>query len=90
MSSKRDLKRAIHNVCTALFAEGVAASLYGPEKNKEVIDPIFASVLEIHSDFTRRVSFPEPGIKPKKYYKFIIDEFNKQVAEIVDQLNALQ
>ena len=80
MSSKRDLKRAIHNVCTALFAEGVAASL----------DPIFASILEIHSDFTRRVSFPEPGIKPKKYYKFIIDEFNKQVAEIVDQLNALQ
>mgnify|MGYP006367265045 CR=1 FL=1 len=81
MSSKRDLKRAIHNVCTALFAEGVAASLYGPEKNKEVIDPIFASILQIHS---------EPGIKPKKYYKFIIDEFNKQVAEIVDQLNALQ
>ncbi len=90
MSSKRDLKRAIRNVCTELFAEGVAASLYGSEKNKEVIEPIFVLILQTNSDFTRRVSFPEPGIKPKKYYKFIIEEFNKQVAEIVDQLNALQ
>lgn len=90
MSSKRDLKRAIRNVCTELFAEGVAVSLYGSEKNKEVIEPIFVSILQTHSDYTRRVSFPEPGVKPKKYYKFIIDEFNKQVAEIVDQLNALQ
>lgn len=90
MSNKRDLKRAIRNVCTELFAEGVAVSLYGSEKNKEVIEPIFVSILEVHSDYTRRVSFPEPGIKPKKYYKFVIEEFNKQVAEIADQLAALQ
>lgn len=90
MSSKRDLKRAIRAVCTDLFAEGVATSLYGTEKDKEVIEPIFESILKIHSEYIRRVSFPEPGIKPKKYYKFIIEEFNKQAEEIIDQLNALQ
>lgn len=84
------MKRAIHAVCTDLFAEAIAASLYGSETNKDVIDPIFVSIMEIHSDYTRRVSSPEPGIMPKKYYNFIIDEFNKQVAEIVDQLNALE
>ena len=89
MSSKRDLKRAIHVVCTEMFAECVATSLYGAEKDKEMIDPIFKSVISVHADFIRRVSFPEPGIAAKKYYKFTIDEFNKQVGEIIDQLNNL-
>ena len=89
MSSKRDLKRAIHTVCTELFAECVATSLYGAEKDKEMIDTIFKSVISVHADFIRRVSFPEPGIAAKKYYKFTIDEFNKQVGEIIDQLNNL-
>ena len=89
MSSKRDLKRAIHAVCTELFAECIATSLYGAEKDKEMIDPIFKSVISVHADFIRRVSFPEPGIAAKKYYKFTIDECNKQVGEIIDQLNNL-
>ena len=90
MSSKRDLKRAIRNVCAELFAEGVAASLYGTVQDKEAIDPIFVSIMEIHSDFIRRVALPEPGMKPKAYYRFLIEEFNKRAAEITDQISALQ
>ena len=42
-TNKRDLKRSINYICSDLFAECVAASLYGGSPNKqvgEIIDQI--------------------------------------------------
>jgi len=89
MSNKRDFKKTINYVCTELFAECVAASLYGGKINKENCDALLASILRIHSDFISRVSHPEPGMKQKDYYKNVQQDFGKQVAEIADQITNL-
>ena len=89
MSSKRDLKRVIGYVCTELFAECVAASLHNGTSTKEDSKAICTSILNLHSDFIKRIGHPEPGLPAKKYYRFTIDEFNKQLEEIVDQITNL-
>ena len=41
----------------------------------------------VNSDFIKRVSHPEPGMKPGTYYQNLIHAFNKQVSEIIDQIS---
>ncbi len=86
MANKRNLKRTINYICSDLFAEAVAASLYGEKPNKDNIDALLTSILIIHSDFISRISHPEPGMNTKLYYKTLIEDFNKQVGEIIDQI----
>ena len=89
MANKRELKRSINYICSDLFAETVAASLYDKKASKENLEALLASILIIHDDFIRRVSHPEPGLVPKAYYKAIIEDFNKQVSEIIDHIQNL-
>nr|MBP7473356.1 hypothetical protein [Prevotella sp.] len=70
MTNKKDLKRTINYICSDLFAECIAASLYGSTKPAEAdIDALLSSILIIHSDYIKRISHPEPGMTPKKYFK---------------------
>ena len=87
MANKRTLKQSINYICSDLFAETVAAALYNKEVRQENVDALLLSIL--HSDFIRRVSHPEPGLPAKTYYKAIIEDFNKQAAEIVDHIQNL-
>ena len=89
MANKRNLKRTINYICSDLFAEAVAASLYGEKPNKDNIDALLSSILIIHNDFLSRVSHPEPGMDKKVYYKAIIEDFNKQASEIIYQIQNL-
>ena len=89
MANKRELKRSINYICSDLFAETVATSLYDKKASKENLEALLASILIIHDDFIRRVSHPEPGLVPKVYYKAIIEDFNKQVSEIIDHIQNL-
>ncbi|MBR5656941.1 MAG: hypothetical protein IKW98_09725 [Prevotella sp.] len=87
MNSKKDLKRAINYVCSDLFAECVAASLYGGKTDEKNAEALLTSILRINSDYVRRISHPEPGMPQKKYFKTLIHDFNEQVSEIIDQIN---
>ena len=89
MANKRTLKQSINYICSDLFAETVAAALYNKEVRQENVDALLGSILRVHSDFIRRVSHPEPGLPAKTYYKAIIEDFNKQAAEIVDHIQNL-
>ncbi len=89
MTNKRDLKQTINYICSDLFAECVAASLYGGKPDKDNVDALLASILRINDNFVRRISHPEPGMAPKIYYKHLTEEFNKQVGEIIDQIGNL-
>lgn len=90
MAKKRDLKRTINYICSDLFAECVASSLYsGRKPSQENVDALLSSILVIHSDYVRRISHPEPGMEQKTYYKKLIEDFNKQVGEIIDQIGNL-
>lgn len=89
MASKRNLKRTINYVLSDLFAEGIALSLYGEKKDQDAIEETLSVILKTHRDFISRVSHVEPGMKPKKFYKTLIDDFNSRVDEIIDQFNAI-
>ena len=87
MANKKSLKHAINGICEELFAECVAASLYGAEKQGENAEALMTTILRIQSNFTARVSHPEPGMTAKEYYKDLRAKFAAQVSEVVDQIN---
>lgn len=88
MANKRTLKKGINVICGTLFAECVAVSLYGTEENKKNAEDLFQSIVKAQSHYLSRVSHPEPGIKPKDYFKDLREKFGKQVTEILDQINS--
>lgn len=87
MANKRTLKHTISFVCEELLAECIAASLYG--HNKDGAESLIYSVFKMQDNYLRRVSHPEPGLKPRQYYKDLRERFAEQVNELVDQLNNL-
>lgn len=89
MANKRTLKRTINYICSDLFAECVAASLYSVKTNQENVDALLSSILTIHSNYIRRISHPEPGMQARLYYKDLIGKFNEEVSEVVDSINNL-
>ncbi len=86
MAKKRILKRTIHYVCEELFAECAAASLNASSYNTENIAALVGSIVQLQNNYVNRISHPEPGIRQKDYYKDLIENFNKQASEIVDQI----
>ena len=87
MANKRTLKQTINLVCEELFAEAVAASLYGNEKHAENSDALLFTILKMQREFICRVSHPEPGMKAKTYFRDLREKFTAQVGEIIDQIN---
>lgn len=88
MANKRTLKRAINSICEELLVECVAASLYGNDGHKGN-DALLFTIIRMQTDFTNRVSHPEPGMEPRMYYKRLREDFSAQVSDIIDQINTL-
>jgi hypothetical protein len=86
MTNKRNLKKAINIICESLFAECIAYSLYNGKADDDTVNSILTSIINVNSDFVRRISHPEPGMAPKEYYKRLIADFDKSANEIVDQI----
>ncbi|WP_028896042.1 hypothetical protein [Prevotella sp. HUN102] len=89
MSNKRDLKRTINYICSDLFAEAVAASLYGSNEHQENVDALLSSILIMHANYINRVSHVQPGMKASVYFKDLKNKFNEEVGEIIDQISNL-
>jgi hypothetical protein len=89
MANKRTLKHAINGICEELFAECIAASLYGQENHQDNAEALLYTILKTQRDFVSRVSHPEPGMPAKTFYKALRENFTSQVNEIVDQVNNL-
>lgn len=86
MASKRTLKKSINYVCSELFAECVANSLYNMQKNNSDVEAMLHSILTIHSNYVSRVSHPEPGISARAYYTDLTQHFNAEISEVIDQI----
>ena len=85
MASKRHLKQKINLICEELFAECVAGSLYG--QNRESAEALIYSTIKMHNNYIQRISHPEPGMPSKVYYKDLKEKFAAQASEILDQLH---
>ena len=85
MANKRQLKRNINYITSELFAEAMAAAIYSDKANKEEAD----SIILMRGDFIARVSHPEPGMAPKKYFKVLVKDFNNAMSETIDNISNL-
>lgn len=88
MTNKRSLKKTINYICSDLFSECMAAS-YNTVDKKDEIKAIITSILIVHHKYICRISHPEPGMPPKKYYNDLKEKLNIQIGEIIDQINNL-
>lgn len=86
MTNRKDLKKYINYVCSNLFAECVAASLYDNNSDENNLNMVLKSILQTRDDFILRISHPEPGISAKKYYHILAANFEARVSEIVDNI----
>lgn len=80
------MKHNISCVCGVLFAECVASSLYSGKTDNENVKALLASILAMNSDYVKRVSHVEPGMKAKVFFADLHTHFSKQVSEMVDQI----
>ena len=87
MMNKRSLKKAINAVSDQLFANAVAVSLYGTNRNAENDEALIQSLLSMREDFVSRISHPEPGMKKQEYYKDLREKFISQAQELADQIS---
>jgi len=85
MASKRDLKKGINYICSDLFSECVAMTLYGNKKDEDV-NTLLSSILIVHNDYVSRISHTEPGMKPKLYFNDLKRGFSAQVDELIDSI----
>lgn len=89
MPNRKDLKSTINNICSAVFAECVAMSLYHGKTHEENVDALLESILAIRNDYISRISHPEPGMKKKEYFDHLAHSFTEQITEIIDQISNL-
>lgn len=89
MAKKRDLKQKINYICGELFAEVIAASLYGTSGKTESTQALLSSIIITRNDFVQRVSHPQPGMPPKAYYDRLVKDFDNRVSDIIDQIESL-
>ena len=85
--NKRSLNKAINAVSDQLFANAVAVSLYGTNRNAENDEALIQSILSMREDFVSRISHPEPGMKKQEYYKDLREKFISQAQELADQIS---
>ena len=89
MAKRKTIKRNIHLICTDLWAECVATTLYSATPSDNNVEALLHSIIKLEREYVSRVSHTEPGMEPKKYFKDLFDKFNSHASEIVDQINNL-
>ena len=87
MANKRTLKHGIRLICSDLFAECVAASLYGSNNHLDNYEALLFTIVKMQDNYLSRVGHPEPGMKAKLYYKDLKEKFNAEVGDIINQIN---
>ena len=89
MAKRRELKKGINFLCGELFAECVAIMHYQKPVLQEDVDNIMAGILHLQDDMLSRVSHPEPGMRPKDYFKKLRADMVSHTDEIAEQIKAL-
>ena len=83
---RRELKLVVNYVCDELFAECVAASMYNGNPDPNNVEALLVGIAEMRSDYISRISHPEPGMPPKKYFDDLKNSFNERVSEVIDHI----
>lgn len=86
MANKRTLKKTINLICDEMLVDCIAAIHYGVQHRDNTTALLF-SIIRMQDDFIARVSHPEPGMPPKRYYGQLRERFSAQASEMLDQIH---
>ena len=89
MAKRKELKKVVDNICTDLTAEVVAVSLYESKPAEENVIAFINAIMKMRNEYIRRISHVEPGIPAKVYFKNLIENFNNDTIEVIDQISNL-
>lgn len=85
MANKRTLKRTINHISGDLLAECVAIRHF-QNTNVNDVDNIMLSILLMQDDMISRISHPEPGMKPKKFFKKLKADMLSRIEDIISEI----
>ncbi len=88
MANKRDLKKNINYICADLLAECVASLQYTKADRNDINNVMF-SILDMQNDMICRISHMQPGMPPCQFVKKMREDMAKRTDEIIEQINAL-
>ena len=89
MPKRKELKKTINTICSDVFAECVAMSLYHGNANESNVEALLSSIMAIRDDYISRISHPEPGMKSKVYFDHLASSFAEHISEVIDQISIL-
>jgi hypothetical protein len=90
MANRRTLKKGIQLVTSDLITESYINYLMLKKMDNAGFDAIVEKIADINNDFLARVNHPNGTKEPKlvkAYYKKLIEDFNKEVDQIIEKLN---
>ena len=91
MASKRDLKKEINAVVSALVSEYLLTTTYVPDVDIEKANVVLGKIFALREEFISRIG-ANGGNEPKlvrQYYKKLKDDFNAQVDAIISDFEHL-
>ncbi|MCB9071027.1 MAG: hypothetical protein H6543_00900 [Prevotellaceae bacterium] len=90
MANRRTLKKGIQLVTSDLITESYINYLMLNKMDNAGFDAIVEKIADVNNDFLSRVNHPNGTKEPKlvkAYYKKLIEDFNKEVDQIIEKLN---
>lgn len=92
MASRKNLKKWIHIIAEELAMECYVNFMLLPNIKEEDFNAILQKIYNLDREFISRANHPN-GTKEaklvKKYYKSLIEDFNKTVSAIADEMLSL-
>lgn len=84
MASRKNLKKAIKNICGELLADCVALRMVD-QANTDVLDGLMVNILNLNNEFVARINHTEKGSE-RTFYKKLREEFTDQVNAIAEDI----
>jgi len=84
MASRKNLKKAIKNVCGELFADCVALSMC-EQGDPTKLQDLMGRTMALYQEYVSRISHTEKGME-KVFYKKLRTEFMAKANEISEEI----
>ena len=84
---RRDIKKDINSLCGDLFAECVALIQYKKDTNKNDVENVMLTILQMQNDMISRLSHVEPG-STKLFFRKLREDLLARTEDIVEQIKA--
>ncbi len=85
---RRDIKKDINSLCGDLFAECIAILQYKKEANKNDVENVMLTILQMQNDMISRLSHVEPG-STRLFFRKLRNDLIARTGDIVEQIKAL-